>query len=41
MPIVKTTERFKHIKTGKVLEVVANDEGIKEDIKDWCQVTGN
>jgi TusA-related sulfurtransferase len=41
MPIVKTVEKFKQLELGEVLEVVADDKGIKEDIKDWCRVTGN
>ncbi len=41
MPIVKTAERFKQLKPGEVLEVVADDKGIKKDITDWCKVTGH
>ena len=31
MPIVKTAEKFKELKSGEVLEVVADDKGIKQD----------
>jgi len=41
MPIVKTAERIKKLKPGEVLEVVANDKGIKLDMPAWCQATGH
>ncbi|MFC2066004.1 sulfurtransferase TusA family protein [Chloroflexota bacterium] len=41
MPIVKTSEKFKQLKQGEVLEVVADDEGIKKDMPAWCEATGH
>lgn len=41
MPIFKTAEKIKELQSGEVLEVIATDEGIKADIKAWCQTTGN
>ncbi len=41
MPIVKTVERFKQLKKGEVLEVVADDVGIKSDMSAWCEATGH
>jgi TusA-related sulfurtransferase len=41
MPIVKTSERIKKMKTGEVLEVVADDKGIKLDMPAWCKTTGH
>ena len=41
MPIVKTAQRIKELKTGEVLEIVADDKGIKYDMPAWCQATGN
>ena len=41
MPIVKTAERIKKLKVGEVLEVVANDKGIKLDMPAWCKATGH
>jgi len=41
MPIVKTAEKIKEVKPGEVLEVVADDKGIKQDMLAWCQATGN
>ena len=41
MPIVKTAEKIKELKQGEVLEVVADDKGIKQDMPAWCQATGH
>ncbi len=41
MPLVKTAEIFKELKTGEILEVVADDKGIKLDMPAWCQATGH
>ena len=41
IPIVKTAERIKQLKQGEVLEVVADDKGIKQDMPAWCQATGH
>ena len=41
MPIVKTAEKIKGLKSGKVLEVVADDIGIEPDMQAWCKATGH
>jgi tRNA 2-thiouridine synthesizing protein A len=41
MPIVKTAARIKELKPGEVLEVAADDKGIKKDMPAWCQATGH
>jgi len=41
MPIVKTAEKIKQLKTEQVLEVVSDDKGIKKDMPAWCQATGH
>jgi tRNA 2-thiouridine synthesizing protein A len=41
IPIVQTARKIKELAPGKVLEVVADDMGIKEDMPNWCKVTGN
>jgi tRNA 2-thiouridine synthesizing protein A len=41
MPIVKTAQQIKQMKVGEVLEVVADDKGIKQDMPAWCKTTGN
>jgi TusA-related sulfurtransferase len=41
MPIVRTTQKIKELKTGKVLEIIADDKGIKKDMPAWCKTTGH
>jgi TusA-related sulfurtransferase len=41
MPIVRTAEKCKELKSGEVLEVVADDKGIKLDMPAWCEATGH
>ncbi len=41
MPIFKTSEKIKELKSGEVLEVVADDKGIKLDMPAWCETTGH
>ena len=38
---VKTAEKIKELKAGEVLEIIADDKGIKVDIPAWAQATGN
>ena len=41
MPIVKTAAKIKGLKIGEVLEIVADDKGIKKDMPAWCEATGH
>lgn len=41
MPIVKTAAKIKELQIGEVLEIVADDKGIKLDMPAWCQATGH
>lgn len=41
MPIIKTAEKIKELAVGQILEVISNDEGIVEDLPNWCKMTGN
>ena len=41
MPIVKTAQRMKELKPGEVLEIVADDKGIRKDMPAWAETTGN
>jgi tRNA 2-thiouridine synthesizing protein A len=41
MPIVKTAQQLKDLENGEVLEVIADDKGIKSDMPAWCKKTGN
>ncbi len=40
MPIIMTSKKFKQLKVGKILEVLSDDEGIKQDMPAWCKTTG-
>ncbi len=41
MPIFKTSTAIKEMKSGQVLEVQADDDGIEKDMPAWCKMTGN
>ena len=41
MPIVNTAKKMKELEKGQVLEVLSDDDGIKEDMPSWCKTTGN
>ena len=41
MPIVKASQKIKELAVGQVLEVLSDDEGIKQDMPAWCQATGH
>ena len=41
LPILRTAQAVKEIKAGETLEILATDPGIKEDIKNWCTMTGH
>jgi tRNA 2-thiouridine synthesizing protein A len=41
MPIVKTSQTMKQMKVGEILEIIADDKGIKQDMPAWCKTTGN
>jgi tRNA 2-thiouridine synthesizing protein A len=41
MPIVKTAQKMKELKKGQVLEVLADDKGIRADMPAWAKATGN
>jgi len=41
MPIFHTANKLKELEAGQVLEILAGDEGIKEDMPAWCRATGN
>ncbi|MCX6004765.1 MAG: sulfurtransferase TusA family protein [Chloroflexi bacterium] len=41
MPIVNTAKKVKEMGAGQVLEIIADDEGIKQDMPNWARMTGN
>lgn len=40
-PIMKVSAKMKELKAGDVLEVMVTDPGFLNDIKAWCENTGN
>jgi tRNA 2-thiouridine synthesizing protein A len=41
MPIIETADRIRELEIGQVLEVLADDKGIRTDMPAWCESTGN
>jgi tRNA 2-thiouridine synthesizing protein A len=41
MPIVQLAKKMKELKSGQILELLADDVGAKEDVPAWCSRTGN
>lgn len=41
LPIVKTVEKMKELKTGEILEMIGDDKGIIKDMPAWCEATGH
>ncbi|MFC1993748.1 sulfurtransferase TusA family protein [Chloroflexota bacterium] len=41
MPIALMSKKIKELKAGQVIEILADDLGIKEDLPAWCKATGN
>jgi len=40
-PIMKVNESIKNMNYGEVLHIKATDPGFQEDVKSWCERTGN
>ncbi len=40
IPVVETAEQIRRMEIGQVLELVADDPGVVEDIPAWCRSTG-
>ena len=40
MPIVRTKQEMAGMKSGEVLEIVADDPGFVKDLPIWCSLTG-
>jgi tRNA 2-thiouridine synthesizing protein A len=41
IPIIWTAERIKTVAVGQVLEVLATDEAIQDDLPAWSRATGH
>jgi tRNA 2-thiouridine synthesizing protein A len=40
MPIVQLAKKVREMKSGQILELLADDVGAKEDVPAWCSRTG-
>lgn len=40
VPIIKTAKKIRELGVGQILEVLSDDEGIKDDMPAWCKSTG-
>lgn len=41
VPILLTTEKMKELKKGQILEILADDVEVLEDMPNWCKTTNN
>jgi tRNA 2-thiouridine synthesizing protein A len=41
LPIVQLAKKVKELKSGQILELIADDAGAKEDVPAWCNRTGH
>ncbi|MDW7681412.1 MAG: sulfurtransferase TusA family protein [bacterium] len=41
MPIIKISEKIAELEIGQIVEVIADDPGVEEDIPNWCRTTSN
>ena len=41
LPVIRTQNRVAALATGSVLEVLATDPGVLQDIPAWCRVHGH
>lgn len=41
LPIIKTAQAMKQLKSGETVEVLATDPGSVPDFSAWCHSTGN
>jgi len=41
MPVIKTQNKIKELQRGDLLEVLATDPGVKQDIPAWCRINGH
>lgn len=41
VPIARAANTIKKLAVGQVLEILADDEGIKADAPAWCRATGH
>jgi len=41
MPVIRTQDAVKKLKTGDMLEIIGTDSGILQDIPAWCRINGH
>ena len=41
VPVWETAKRIRSMDSGRVIEVLSDDEGVEEDFPAWCARTGN
>jgi TusA-related sulfurtransferase len=41
MPIVKLKLGLEEVRTDEIVELLADDPGVEEDLVQWCYATGN
>ena len=41
LPVIRTQDRMRELGAGGLLEVLATDPGVLEDIPAWCRVHGH
>ena len=41
LPVIRTQDKVRQMRTGDVLEVLATDPGVLQDIPAWCRVHGH
>ena len=41
LPVIRTQERVATLSTGTLLEILATDPGVLQDIPAWCRVHGH
>ena len=41
MPVIRTQDRIAEMTEGELLEVLATDPGVKNDIPAWCRINGH
>lgn len=40
VPIIQTKQEIEKMKSGEILEILADDPGFEKDLPAWCKLTG-
>lgn len=41
LPVIRTQDRVKQLKSGDCLTVICTDPGVMQDIPAWCRIHGH